>query len=439
MFMSFHSIFTSPLSSKLAFCRLAPVLFVPIAFGGLRLSQTLCTSTNIQRRYMQPPEAKRVCADNMVPKIGTHNGTFHCDEVFACFLLRQLSEYKDAEIVRTRDPAVLATCDVVVDVGGEFDPKKHRYDHHQRVPTCNHTRMPKCRAALCYILLRSFVETFSSLCPEKPWGTRLSSAGLVYLHFGRRVLEEITQLKPDDRRLEALYDKLYENFVEEVDAVDNGISQYDGEARYAVSSTLSARVGHLNPRWNSKSQDTEEGFKQAMKMVGAEFLDRMEFYQNAWLPARAVVEGAVQMRTQVDPSGEVIVLEQGGCPWKEHLFFLEKELKVETPIKFVLYPDQSGQWRVQCVPAGLHTFQNSLHGEGRILAEASLSLLEEWRGVRDEALSTLSGIPGCVFVHASGFIGGNRTQQGALEMARRTLQAAAKARGEGKETQANGS
>lgn len=51
--------------------------------------------------------------------------------------------------------------------------------------------------------------------------------------------------------------QLYENFVEEVDAVDNGISQYDGDARYAVSTTLSTRVGHLNPRWNSKSQDTE--------------------------------------------------------------------------------------------------------------------------------------------------------------------------------------
>lgn len=51
--------------------------------------------------------------------------------------------------------------------------------------------------------------------------------------------------------------QLYENFVEEVDAVDNGISQCDGEVRYAVSSTLSARVAHLNPRWNSKSQDTE--------------------------------------------------------------------------------------------------------------------------------------------------------------------------------------
>lgn len=54
-----------------------------------------------------------------------------------------------------------------------------------------------------------------------------------------------------------------------------------------------------------------------------------------------------------------------------------------------------------------------------------LSLPEEWRGVRDEALSELSGIKGCVFVHAGGFIGGNKTQEGALEMARRTLQAAA--------------
>lgn len=39
---------------------------------------------------------------------------------------------QEAEIVRTRDTAVLAECDVVVDVGGEFDPKRHRYDHHQR-------------------------------------------------------------------------------------------------------------------------------------------------------------------------------------------------------------------------------------------------------------------------------------------------------------------
>lgn len=343
-------------------------------------------------RSMSGSAKKPRTENNMtVKKIGTHNGTFHCDEVLACFFLRQLPEYKDAEIVRTRDPAQLAECDIVVDVGGEFDPKNHRYDHHQR----------------------TFSESFHSLCPEKPWVTKLSSAGLVYLHFGRLLLSQLTQLKEDDRQLEVLYDKLYENFVEEVDAVDNGISQCEGEARYSVSTTLSSRVGHLNPRWNSKSQDTEEGFKKALTLVGEEFLDRLDFYKSSWLPARAVVEEAVLQRNKVDSSGEIIVFSQGGCPWKEHLFSLEKELQIETPIKFVLYPDQNGHWRIQCVPAGLNTFHNRL------------SLLEEWRGVRDDALSELSGIKDCIFVHASGFIGGNKTQGGALEMARRTLQAAA--------------
>ena len=59
-------------------------------------------------------------------KIGTHNGAFHCDEVLACTMLKLLPEYKDAEIVRSRDQAVLDTCDLVVDVGGVFDQKTHR-------------------------------------------------------------------------------------------------------------------------------------------------------------------------------------------------------------------------------------------------------------------------------------------------------------------------
>lgn len=48
-------------------------------------------------------------------------------------------------------------------------------------------------------------------------------------------------------------------------------------------------------------------------------------------------------------------------------------------------------------------------------------LPEEWRGMRDEELSTLSGIKDCVFVHSSGFIGGNKTREGTLAMARYAL------------------
>ncbi|XP_058717179.1 MYG1 exonuclease [Poecile atricapillus] len=321
-------------------------------------------------------------------RIGTHDGTFHCDEALACFLLRLLPRYRDAEIVRTRDPQRLAACDVVVDVGGEYDPGRHRYDHHQR----------------------SFTESMRSLRPDKPWSTKLSSAGLVYCHFGSQILAGLLGQPEDGPVVTALYDKLYENFVEEVDAMDNGIAPAAGEPRYALSTTLSARVGHLNPRWNDPDQDTEAGFRRAMELAGSEFLQRLDFYHRAWLPARALVEEAVRHRFEVDASGQVLELSQGGCPWKEHLFQLERELALPKPLQLVLFPDRGGQWRVQSVPTAPHSFQSRL------------PLPEAWRGLRDEALSELAGIHGCIFVHASGFIGGNQTREGALEMARRALE-----------------
>lgn len=42
---------------------------------------------------VQPP--KRPRSSLMAPpRIGTHNGTFHCDEALACALLRLLPEYQ---------------------------------------------------------------------------------------------------------------------------------------------------------------------------------------------------------------------------------------------------------------------------------------------------------------------------------------------------------
>ena len=70
-----------------------------------------------------------------------------------------------------------------------------------------------------------------TLNPSKPWVTKLSSAGLVYLHFGQRVISQILKTKEDNDVTRKIYDKIYENFVQEIDAIDNGISQCDGEPR----------------------------------------------------------------------------------------------------------------------------------------------------------------------------------------------------------------
>jgi uncharacterized UPF0160 family protein len=53
--------------------------------------------------------------------------------------------------------------------------------------------------------------------------------------------------------------------------------------------------------------------------------------------------------------------------------------------------------------------------------ESRKALPDPWRGLRDDALSEKTGIPGGIFVHASGFIGGNATKEGALSMAKLAL------------------
>lgn len=39
-------------------------------------------------------------------RVGTHNGSFHCDEALGCFMIRLTNKFNSAEIVRSRDPQV---------------------------------------------------------------------------------------------------------------------------------------------------------------------------------------------------------------------------------------------------------------------------------------------------------------------------------------------
>ncbi|VDN18737.1 unnamed protein product [Gongylonema pulchrum] len=50
-----------------------------------------------------------------------------------------------------------------------------------------------------------------------------------------------------------------------------------------------------------------------------------------------------------------------------------------------------------------------------------MPLPEAWRGLRDDELTRVAEIPDCVFVHPSGFIGGNISKEGALQMARKSM------------------
>ncbi|KAK7350046.1 hypothetical protein VNO77_08097 [Canavalia gladiata] len=320
-------------------------------------------------------------------RVGTHNGSFHCDEALGCFMIRLTRKFNNAEIVRSRDPQVLEGLDAVLDVGGVYDPARDRYDHHQK----------------------GFEEVFGH-----GFSTKLSSAGLVYKHFGKEIIAKELKVDEEHQNVHYIYLAVYKSFMEAIDAIDNGINQYDTDQppRYVNNTHLSSRAGRLNLDWTDPDQSPEkenEAFQRAMALAGSEFLDSVRFHVNSWLPARAIVMETLVARQTVDPSGEILVLTKF-CPWKLHLFELEGEMKVNPPIKYVLYQDErSKQWRVQAVSVSPDRF------------ESRKALPLQWRGLRDDELSKEAGIPGCVFVHMSGFIGGNQNFDGALAMARAAL------------------
>ncbi|KAE8984633.1 hypothetical protein PR003_g23623 [Phytophthora rubi] len=323
--------------------------------------------------------------------IGTHNGTFHCDEALAVSMLKLLPKFAAHDVLRTRDEAKLAQCEAVVDVGGVYDPQTQRFDHHQR----------------------TFTGTFDQR------DTKLSSAGLVYKHFGREIIQVLAApVALDDATLDMLHLKAYKNFVEHIDGIDNGVevASAAGDAKltynYQVSTSLSSRVGYLNPRWNEDQSEARvnQQFQQAMYMTISEFTDAILDLVHSWLPAREIVEKAVAKRFQTHKSGEIVHFPEY-CPWKSHLHDLEEKLMIPGQIKFVLYNDATGgMTRVQALNVEPGSFA------------LRKGLLPAWRGLRDEELSRVSGIEGCTFVHGAGFIGGNRTYEGALEMAAKSLE-----------------
>ncbi|XWS50298.1 hypothetical protein CRYUN_Cryun12cG0076200 [Craigia yunnanensis] len=224
-------------------------------------------------------------------RVGTHDGSFHCDEALACFMIRLTKKFSSSQIVRTRDSQVLENLDAVVDVGGVYDPTQDRYDHHQR----------------------GFEQVFGHGCT-----TKLSSAGLVYKHYGAEIIAKELELDVQHLNVYRLFPAVYKNFVEAVDAIDNGIDQYDMDQppRYVNATGLSYRVGRLNLDWvdpDHSSERENEAFQHAMTVAGNEFLESIHFHAKSWLPARSIVMECLSVRNDIDSSGEIIVLTRS-CP-----------------------------------------------------------------------------------------------------------------------------
>lgn len=219
---------------------------------------------------------------------GTHNGTFHADEVTACALLLLYNLIDREKIVRTRDPALLSQCEYVCDVGGIYNPDLKLFDHHQ-------------------------VE----------YQGILSSAGMILLF-----------LKNHHVISQKIYDFLNGSLILGVDAHDNGKDpQIHGLCSYSNIISSFTPVFH----------DAEDSVQNAAFFEALDFafqyltriMNRYQYIQSC----REIVLEAMQNQK------DYLVFHKN-IPWLEIFFELDGK---NHPAKFVIMPS-GNHWKLRGIP-----------------------------------------------------------------------------------------
>lgn len=298
--------------------------------------------------------------------LATHSGSFHADDVFAYAVLRgALGPDAAVELVRTRNPDVLAQADIVWDVGGEYDAGTRRYDHHQR-----HGK------------------------PFREDGTPYSSAGLVWRHHGLDYLQNAQSLGIQPHEIDAVWEAMDKSVFLQIDKIDNGVME-------PVGYTVADAIDDLTPNWFSDATEAEydQRFEEAAVMAADLLANRL---RRALGPIRAYDEvmAAYERNESGDP--RILILPKG-MPWQNAVH------QADLPVLYVIYPDKGTGYMVNCVPP-----EPGSYGQ-------KLPLPEEWAGLRDQELAEVSGVPDAVFAHSARFVGGARSLEGTLSLARHAL------------------
>jgi len=283
--------------------------------------------------------------------IATHNGNFHADDVFSIAALKCI--FPSFKLIRTRDLELIAKADIVIDVGGEYDPAAGRFDHHQR-----------------------------GGAGTRENGIPYSSFGLIWQKYGLEICQGNQEVA----------NSVDAGLVSTIDAIDCG--HVEGVSK---GISLSHTISMFNPTWQEEiSFDT--CFDEAVDFA-SRVLKRFIASADGGISAKGIVAKAID--NAEDP--RVIVLEKY-TPWKRTVHALSNEAL------FMVYPSQSGQWRIQTVPVELGSFEDRK------------PLPKQWAGLSDDALKEVTGLDDAMFCHNGLFIAGAESFESTMMMASMALQ-----------------
>ncbi|MFP4616667.1 MAG: MYG1 family protein [Candidatus Paceibacterota bacterium] len=236
--------------------------------------------------------------------IATHNGPFHSDDIFAVATISlYLGKDAEIEVIRTRDEDRLKEADILVDIGGEYDPKNQIFDHHQE-----------------------------GGAGERLNGVPYASFGLVWDHYGKSLCQDAEVARFLDERL-----------VQPIDAEDNGIKitreVIEGVSPYTIQDLFFA----FSPSWKEEA-DQDVVFQDCVA-IAKSVLDREIKKTKDELEAQRIVRDLYERS-----SDKRLLVFDNYYPWKRIVTSYPEPL-------IVVYPGMQGDtWHAQVVPERPESF-----------------------------------------------------------------------------------
>jgi len=268
--------------------------------------------------------------------------------------------YPGSKIIRTRDASLIDSADLVVDVGFKYDPGIDRFDHHQ------------------------------------PGGAGVRENGIQYASFGlvwKKYGEKLAQGKEEA--------ELIEHFlVEPLDAHDNGMPiaeyKYENLREYTLVDFLYSYL----PKSGAFKEELDQTFLKVVDIAKELIL-------------REIVRAKEDVKSGKEVEAIYKSIEDKRIILMDHEYNWFRVLMKFPEPTYVVYPRNDGvSWGVRCVPAS-----SKVYGLFR------KKLPEPWGGKTGEELQKISGVNEALFVHRGLFMASAKTKEGAMELAKKALDA----------------
>ena len=284
--------------------------------------------------------------------VAVHDGMFHADDVFAVAILRLINP--KIKVIRTRKPSEIEKVDFRVDVGRKYSPKKGDFDHHQ--------------------------EEFTK---KRPNGVPYASVGLIWKHFGKRLVKSGEGFNYID-----------ETLIQPIDSEDNGMQVYS--ANTIQPYTMKNVIDSFRPNGQDGNIDFDKSFEGAV-WFAQHLLKREIVLAKIIKKANGIVKKAISKANGI---GYLVL--GPFVPWK-------KLVIKKSKAKFVVYTSKDNQWCAEAVPLKNYGFARR-----KVFPK-------KWADKLGKELAQVTGVKDATFCHKHRFIACAKSKEGAIKLAKLAL------------------